>query len=314
MTKLPFEAGITHYDDPPPENLSGMDVAALQADDRFRFANELTGWVEVDDGRIVQWDQGGGGHIGISRVRVGLAVDVRAVPLPELRPDVEVGDGWVRFTQTAGGRTGVPAPRTVRRAPFVQLKAPLAWSTLTLTIHADGRAEHALVGASPFPRHWVYGPDGMLSHKSGLIDFREWYRHAFGAHTPWGDEDSPALVTEVETALERDLSTRIMRGDGKPRIRSYKPDEVLMAQGDRGDELFLVLDGVVRVDVDGEPLVELGPGVVLGERALLESGVRTSTITAVTRAKVAVVAGDAVDRDALAGLVDSHRREEAGRA
>ena len=37
-----------------------------------------------------------------------------------------------------------------------------------------------------------------------MIDFEEWYRKAFGNKTPWGDEDSPAVVTEVESGLERD--------------------------------------------------------------------------------------------------------------
>ena len=62
------------------------------------------------------------------------AITVPAVPLPDLQPEPEVGDGWVRFTQTAGGRTGVPAPRPTRKPPFVQYAAPIAWTTLELTI------------------------------------------------------------------------------------------------------------------------------------------------------------------------------------
>lgn len=312
MTKLPFEMNVSHYDDTPPDDLGGLDLAELQADDRFRFANELRGWIEVEDGKITAYGQEGRGHIGVSKLRLGATIDVRAVPFAELRPEPEAGDGWVRFTQTAGGRTGVPTPRHVNRPPFVQLTAPTAWSTLTLTMHADGTTEHALSGASPFPRHWVYGPDGRLSHKTGMIDFKDWYRKAFGSHTPWGDEDSPALVTEVETALERDLSTRIMKGDAKPDIRKVKEGKAVMTQGEDGDELFLVLDGVVRADVDGEPLAELGPGVLLGERAALEGGRRTATITAVTPCKVAVVPAGSVERAALDELSLGHRREETG--
>ena len=88
----------------------------------------------------------------------------------------------------------------------MQWQAPLVWTTLSLTLHADGRAEFAMTGASRFPRHWVYDHDGALSQKSGLADFRDWYRKSFGRHTPWGDQDSEALVTAVETALERSLS------------------------------------------------------------------------------------------------------------
>ncbi len=76
----------------------------------------------------------------------------------------------------------------------------MVWTTLQLTVDADGTSEHHLTGASGFPRHWLYGVDGHLEKKAGLTEFGEWYRHAFGKHTPWGDEDSPTLVTEVETA------------------------------------------------------------------------------------------------------------------
>ena len=76
------------------------------------------------------------------------------------------------------------------------------WTTLALTIHADGLTEFELVGASTFPRHWVYDQHGTLTAKAGMADFKEWWRHSFGKHYLGGDEDSPALVTAVETALK----------------------------------------------------------------------------------------------------------------
>jgi CRP-like cAMP-binding protein len=84
----------------------------------------------------------------------------------------------------------------------------------------------------------------------------------------------------------------------------------LTRQGEPGDELYLVLDGVLAVDVDGRALAEVGPGAVLGERALLEGGTRTSTLTAVTPVKVAVAARDQLDLDRLRRLADMHRRED----
>src|SRR5215213_8400973 len=195
MTKLPFDAGVAHYDTTPPDVLE--DLEALRDADRFRFANRISAWIEVEDGKIVSYGQEGGGMIGSTTMRLGSkSTTITAFPLPDVRPEPEVGDGWVRFTQTAGGRTGVPTPRRVAKPPFIQYNAPTAWSTLSLTNHADGRSEFDLVGASPFPRHWVYGPDGKLAQKSGLVDFKDWYRHAFGENSPWGGEDSPALVAE----------------------------------------------------------------------------------------------------------------------
>ncbi|MBW3555611.1 MAG: cyclic nucleotide-binding domain-containing protein [Actinobacteria bacterium] len=311
MMKMPFESGVAHYDVPPPEAVEGLHTLdELAREDRFRFANRLEAWIEVVDGRIVDHGQRGGGRIGSTTMKIGRKMTFEAVALPERRPDPEVGDGWVRFSQTAGGRTGVPTPRRVNHPPFVQYHSPLAWTTLSLTIHADGRTEHQLTGASNFPRHWVYGPDGKLSHKSGLVDFKEWYRHSFGKHSPWGDEDSPALVAEVETALERELSVQIMRGGAKPKIRKVRQGELLARQGQPGDELFLLLDGILSVEVDEEPLAEVGPGALLGERAVLEGGTRTSTLRAQTDCRVAVAPADAVDREKLLVLSEGHRREE----
>jgi len=308
MTKLPFERGITHYDDPPPDLLE--DLEALRAADGFRFANRLEAWIEVDDGQIVECGYAGGGLMGSTTVRLGKEATFAAVGLPDVQREPEVSGTVARFVQTTGGRTGVPAPRRVNHAPFVQFKAPAVWTTLSLTLHADGSADFDMTGASTFPRHWVYDDAMKLAKKAGLADFKDWYRHAFGKHTPWGDEDSDVLVTAVETALERELSHLIMRGGAKPEIKKVKEGKTLVEQGDPGDEMFLVLDGVLAVEVDGEPLAEVGPGAILGERALLEGGTRTSTLRASTRCKVAVAAGDALDRDALAELSQGHRREE----
>jgi hypothetical protein len=234
-----------------------------------------------------------------------------AVAFPDKRPVPVAGDGWVRFTQTAGGRTGVPAPRKVNRPPFIQLAAPLAWTSLTLTLFSDGRSLHELIGASPFPRHWVYDHDRNLAQKSGLVDFKRWCQHAFGSHTPWGDEDSPALVTEVETALERELSQRIMRRGLKPRVHKIKAGATLVEQGDEGRDMYVLLDGVLTVEVDGESVAQIGPGAVMGERALLEGGRRTATLRAVTPSKVAAASGAELSPEMLSELAAGHRREGA---
>jgi hypothetical protein len=312
LTKLPFDSGIAHYDVAPPDRIGepGSTLEELRDADRFRFANRLEAWIDVDDDGVVTGaGYSGGGLIGSTTIGIGRGISVAAVSLPDKQADPEPGPGWVRFLQTAGGRTGVPAPRTVRRPPFVQYHAPIAWSTLALTIHADGRSEGALVGASPFPRHWVYGDDGSLVAKTGLIDFTSWYKEAFGDHTPWGDLDSPALVTAVETALERELSSIVMRSASRPTIRRLPAGATLVEQGSAGDEMFVVLDGVLGLEVDGDELAEIGPGAVLGERSVLEGGVRTATLRAVTPCKVAVAAASTIDRDALERLSAGHRRE-----
>jgi hypothetical protein len=312
--RLAFDAGMAHYDEPPPEAID--DIEALRAADRFRFANILRAWIDVDDsGRIADFGRDGGGLMGATTVKLGpVARTFEAVGLPDIVGKPVKGDGWVRFTQTAGGRTGVPAPRRVRRRPFVQWQAPLVWTTLSLTLHADGRVEGEMTGHSRFPRHWIYDADGRLSHKSGLADFNDWYRKSFGRHTPWGDTDSKALVTAVESALERTLSAQIMQGGSKPEIRRVKAGYALVRQGERGSEVFLLLDGVLRVEEDGARLAEYGPGALLGERAHLEGGTRTSTLVAVTPCRVAAVEAAQLDRGALQELSKDHRRTRPDRS
>lgn len=313
VMRLPMNLGISHYDDPPPDRIEDLD--ALRRADRFRFANHLEAWIEVgDDGRIVDAGHSGGGMIGATTLRLGGAsMTIPAVSFPDLQRDPVIEGDRAVFVQTAGGRTGAPMPRKVDRPPFVQVTAPTAWTTLRLEITIDGSAAFQVDGASPFPRHWIYDGDGRLAAKSGLTDYGRWSREYFGDHTPWGDVDSPALVTEVETALERQLSLQIMREGEKPEIRSVDVGVTLTRQEEGGQELYLILDGVLSVDVDGEVLAEIGPGAIVGERAALEGGKRTSTLTAVTPVKVAVASGAAIDPVKLKALSAGHRREEAGR-
>ena len=308
-SKIPFEAGFTHYDDPPPDRLE--DLEQLRASDRFREANELRAFIEVDDGRIVNAGHLGQGHIGATTVRVGpAALRFPAVQLPDIQREPEVGESSVRFVQTIGGRMGLPTPRPVPHKPFVQFWPSIAWTTLALTINTDGSASHELVGASPFPRHWIYDHEGRLVEKSGVIDFATWFNNSYGDRTPWGEQDSPAVVAAVESVLERSLSSAIMSGGTKPKIRTIAAGENLVRQGETGTEVFLILDGIFVVEVDSNVVAEIGPGAVVGERAALLNGTRTATLWARTQGRVASVPSDTLDPQALGSLAGTHRRGE----
>ena len=307
-SKVPFELGVTHYDQPPPDRLD--DLEELRRTDRFREANELRAFIEVEDGRIVNAGHLGQGHIGATTVRVGpAAVRFPAVHLPDIQPAPVIDGSSARFVQTVGGRMGLPTPRPVPHKPFVQFWPSIAWTTLALTINADGTSSHELVGASPFPRHWIYDDEGRLVEKSGTIDFAKWFNHAFGDRTPWGEADSPAVVAAVESALERSLSATIMSGGAKPDIRSIAEGERLVAQGEPGTDVYLILDGIFVVEVDDREVAEIGPGAVVGERAGLVHGKRTATLWARTPGRVARVPADALDTAALGELAATHRRE-----
>lgn len=308
VMRLPFDLGPVHYDDPPPDRIS--EIPEIARSGAVRFINELRAWIEVKDGRILEHGHSGKGWMGRTKLGFGSRkLLFPTIPMPDIR-SAEAGHNSVRFVQTTGGRVAMPMPRKLNRPPFVQIIPPVVWTTLAITVNADGTMAHEVVGASPFPRHWIYDAQGKLSQKVATTDFKSWSGDIFGEKTPWGKEDSPAFVTQVESELERELSQQIMRGGAKPQFRKLTSGETLVQQGDAGDELFLLLDGVLAVEVDGKPLTEVGPGAILGERALIEGGTRTATLRALTSVRVAVARPDQVSAEALTEVAGGHRREE----
>ena len=308
MPKLPFELGVARYDEPPPDRLEEGDLERLRAEDRFREANRLAAWIDVEDGKIVGHGYEGAGLVGSTTFSLGITdITIPGVAFEVLRNEPEVDGNGVRFVQTVGGRAGFPAPRRVVGRPFVRIHSATAWTTLALTIGTDGSSEHTLIGASTFPRHWIYDRDGNVVAKSGTIDFKAWYREAHGERTPWGDEESDAFVTAAESALERGISRELMAGKTIPERRTLAPDETLVEQGAPGDELYLVLDGVLVVEIDGDAVAEIGPGAIVGEKALLEGGTRTATIRAATPCRIAVIPGELIDKQELEDLAATRR-------
>jgi len=310
LPKLPFELGVGHYDEAPPDRLEQGDLGRLRDADRFREANLLEAWIEVEDGAIVGAGYRGGGLVGSTTFQLGpKAIVVPGVPFEVLRSEPEISGDRARFVQTVGGRAGFPAPRRVKGGPLFRVQSATAWTTLALTLHADGRVEHEVVGASPFPRHWIYDTEGNLAQKSGTVDFKAWYRESHGDNTPWGDAESPALVAAAETALERELSRNVLAGYSKLERRKLAEGEALVEQGAEGDDLYLLLDGVLGVEVDGEEIAEMGPGTMLGERASLEGGLRTATLRARTPCRVVVIPAEIVGDRELAKLAADRHRE-----
>ena len=309
LMKLGFFSGLSHYDTPPPDVLESLEV--MRDLDAFRFANRLEVWAEFDGEELIKHGRRGGLVMGSTTIHLGpLGVTFAAVPMPDLVPEPVISSGAVTYRQTCGGRTALPLPRRTPRAPLVRLEAPLVWTTLAVTLRFDGTALSRLEGASSFPRHWVYDSDGRLSQKAAVTDWADWTAQQSWTMTPWGGNDSPAVISAAETGLERLIATAIMRDHPRSQIRQLSKGTVLMQQGEAGAELYLLLDGVLSVSVNGNDLAELGPGAIVGERAIPEGGKRTSTLTAVTPVRVAVAPSSAIDMTALAQLSHRHHRED----
>jgi hypothetical protein len=291
---VPLELAVAHHDEPPPEVVPDLDE--LRRRDAFREANELSAWIEIDGGEIVDYGQSGRSLSGEGPGFEVRQLSFAAVEFPVIQPEPELGQGWARFTQTAGGRIGLPVPRPVVGRPYFHIGAVSAWTTLELLIRADGTSEARVVAASPFPRHSLYGADGRLVDVLGALELE------FEEDTPWGDHETPAFATAVESELERRLAAAILREGSKLVRRRVPRGEPLVEQGRPGDELFVLLDGVLDVEVDGEVVAQVGSGAILGEKAVLGDGHRTATLRAVRSSRVAVIRADEISRRHLAAI------------
>ncbi|MCB9675383.1 MAG: protein kinase [Alphaproteobacteria bacterium] len=101
-------------------------------------------------------------------------------------------------------------------------------------------------------------------------------------------DDRYATVAEMKRDLDQWL-----RGRWHLPTRSYAPGEVVVQEGDAGDEAFIIVSGtcVVTKQIGGESveLTRMGPGDVFGEMAIFSQQNRTSTVTAVDALGVQVV-------------------------
>ncbi|MDQ3879991.1 MAG: cyclic nucleotide-binding domain-containing protein [Chloroflexota bacterium] len=64
---------------------------------------------------------------------------------------------------------------------------------------------------------------------------------------------------------------------------------VLMRQGERGEELFVLIDGKVSVQRDGRELPERGGRDIFGEIALVDGGPRSATVTLEAPSRLLVI-------------------------
>lgn len=69
----------------------------------------------------------------------------------------------------------------------------------------------------------------------------------------------------------------------------FRVGKVLIEEGERGREFFVIVDGEVEVRRKGSKIATLGPGDFVGEMALLSKVPRTATVTTLTEVVVLVI-------------------------
>ena len=248
--------------------------------------------------------------MGSTTVRLGRkGVTFAAVELPELRDEPVVTP-----TARPSCRPTAAVPRCPRppRAASSVRAVPRAPGVDDALAHGPRRRFEQLRarGASSSRGTGCTTTEGKLAAKAGLADFKQWYRTSFGRHTPWGASNSTAFVTAVETALERELAGSIMRAATSRRCASSKAGALLTEQGQPGNEVFLVLDGVIAVEVDGRRSPSSGPARSSAS-ARCSKAAFARRPRAVTKCRVAVAQGDQLDRKVLEEISQWHRRENS---
>ncbi len=110
-----------------------------------------------------------------------------------------------------------------------------------------------------------------------------------------GDEERAKRL-----ALKRDVLARmplfarlgdreLLRVMQSVEVKSFDDGQVIIREGDKGDELFIVLSGKVNVSRGGETLTRFGAGEHFGEMALIRAVPRSATVTADGGAELIVI-------------------------
>ena len=224
------------------------------------------------------------------------------------RPSPRAGRARTRF---ASCRRSAAAPASgaaaVSGKPFFRISSATAWTTLALTIGIDGTSFHELVGRARSRATGSTTSTGASPRSRARSTSSPGTARRTATTRP-GETRSPTFVTAAESALERQISRDLLTTGIDFERRTLEPEDTLVEQGEPGGDLYLLLDGVLAVIVDGDEVAEIGPGAIVGERASLENGTRTATLSARTRCRVAVIPAKLVDRQELEDLAATRGR------
>jgi NADH dehydrogenase len=248
----------------------------------------------------------------VSTVPSGPNPVVAALPLPKERgrivvdPELEVGGhpgvwavgdcAWIR-----DARTGEPCPTTAQHAIR---EARCVARNIVATLR--GRRRQAFTFKA-------LGKMGSLGHHSAVAEVFGVKLSGFLAWWLWRTIyllKLPGLDRKIRVAADWTLDLFLppdivqLKTDRAFTIQRehYEPGQTVFREGDRGDWLYVVVDGEVEIAqrsaAAGEMVLRrLGPGDCFGEIALVRQGPRTATARCLSRVNVL-----AVDREAFQAL------------
>jgi flavin reductase (DIM6/NTAB) family NADH-FMN oxidoreductase RutF len=101
--------------------------------------------------------------------------------------------------------------------------------------------------------------------------------------------------SSVFGALPREQLDRLLAAGSE---REYRDGETIYRTGDPGNELFLILEGTVRILRGGREVASFGPGELVGEVAVLDGRPRSADVVAEGEVRCLAVPRDAL-REAM---------------
>src|SRR5580692_3574707 len=115
-----------------------------------------------------------------------------------------------------------------------------------------------------------------------------------------GEEGADDAARARRLALKRDVlanmplfarltERELLRVMQSVEVRAFTDGASVIREGDKGDELFIVLEGKVRVSRGEQTLTHLGPGAHVGEMALIRSVPRSANVIAVGPAELIAI-------------------------
>jgi flavin reductase (DIM6/NTAB) family NADH-FMN oxidoreductase RutF len=93
------------------------------------------------------------------------------------------------------------------------------------------------------------------------------------------------------STLSPDVLERIMTSGDE---RAFATGEPIVRQGETGDELFVIVEGRVRVEREGRPLGSLGSGEFFGEVAVFDGRPRSADVVAETPVRCLAISREAL--------------------
>jgi CRP/FNR family cyclic AMP-dependent transcriptional regulator len=75
----------------------------------------------------------------------------------------------------------------------------------------------------------------------------------------------------------------------EPDLRGFRTGDTIFRAGDRGDCMFVVVEGDVEIHVNGVVVERLQAGSIFGEMALIDAEPRSGTAIAATDCKLAAI-------------------------